>query len=313
MRIAGTSYTDSMVAQINLLAAQQYKLQNQASTGQRIQAPEDDPAGMSQALDLQTESSTVAQYAQNISTLQTRSNAGYSVLQQIQTISNRVGEIATQAGGTTSPQAMQANATEVTQLIQQAVQLMNTKSGDQYLFGGTASGQPPFVATTDANGNVTGVTYQGNTSVAEGQIADTTTLTVDVPGENTSGSGPRGLISDSRYGADFFNHLISLQNNLAAGDGNAVSTVDQPALMKDEDNIVYQVANYGAVQARLVTAASVATTRVTSLHQSINNVAGADLAQTLSQLTQANNAYQVALQSGSTILQLKQSLLAYIP
>ena len=141
MRVAGTSYTDSMVAQMNLLAAPQYKLQQQAATGQRIQAPSDDPAGMQQALGLQAESSNVSQYAENIATLQARSNAGYAVLQQLQTISNRVSEIATQVDGTTADQAMQSYATEVTQLIQQAAQLVNTKDNGQYLFGGTASGQ----------------------------------------------------------------------------------------------------------------------------------------------------------------------------
>ncbi len=313
MRVAGTSYTDSMVAQMNLLAAQQYKLQQRASTGQRIQAPSDDPAGMQQTLGLQAESSNVSQYAENIATLQARSNAGYAVLQQLQTISNRVGEIATQVDGTTADQAMQSYAAEVTQLIQQAAQLMNTKNNGQYLFGGTASGQQPFTVATDANGNVTGVTYQGNTSVAQSQIADNTTISVDVPGENTTGSGPRGLISDSRYGADFFNHLISLQNDLLAGNRNAVSTVDNQAFLKDEDNLAYQVANYGAVQAQLNTAASLASTRATGLSQDINTVAGADLATTLSQLSQANTAYQAALQSASSLLQLKQSLLAYLP
>jgi len=313
MRVAGTSYTDSMVAQMNLLAAQQYKLQQRASTGQRIQAPEDDPAGMQQALGLQAESSNVSQYAENITTLQGRSNAGYAVLQQIQTIVSRVGDIATQVDGTTSPQAMQSYATEVTQLIQQAAQLMNTKNNGQYLFGGTASGQPPFTVTTDANGNVTGVTYQGNTSVAQSQIADNSTISADVPGENTTGSGPRGLVADSRYGADLFHHLISLQNDLLANNTGAVSTTDNAAISKDQDNVAYQVANYGAVQAQLNTAASLASTRTTALSQDINNVAGADLATTLSQLSQANTAYTAALQSASTLLQLKQSLLAYLP
>ena len=33
---------------------------------------------------------------------------------------------------------------------------------------------------------------------------------------------PRGLITDSRFGADFFNHLISLQDHLLAGDSAAI-------------------------------------------------------------------------------------------
>jgi flagellin-like hook-associated protein FlgL len=76
---------------------------------------------------------------------------------------------------------------------------------------------------------------------------------------------------------------------------------------------VTQLADNGAVQTRLDTAASAATASQTALQQSITNVAGADLTQTLVQLTQANNSYQAGLQSASAILQLQQSLLAYLP
>jgi flagellar hook-associated protein 3 FlgL len=313
MRIAGTSYTQSMTSQINVLAARQFKLQNQATTGQSIQAPEDDPAGMAQALGLQAESSNVAQYAENISTLQNRAALVGNALQQLKTITDRVSELATQSDSLSSPDQLQANASETTQLIQQAVQVMNSKDGDQYLFGGTTSGQPPFVATTDANGNVTGVTYQGNTSITENEIGQNSTVTVDVPGENNSGSGPRGLIGDSRYGADLFNHMISLQNHLLAGDTAAINTTDQPALTKDEDNLIYQVSGNGAVQSRLEVAAAMASTQQTSLTNSLSTVAGADLTQTLTQLSQAQNAYQIALQSSSTIMQLKTSLLSSLP
>jgi flagellar hook-associated protein 3 FlgL len=313
MRVAGTSYTQSMTSQINLLAARQLRLQNQATTGQSIQAPEDDPAGMAQALGLQADSSAVGQYAQNVTTLQNRSTLVSNTLQQLKTITDRVSELATQSDSLSSPAQLQANASETTQLIQQAVQVMNSKDGDQYLFGGTASGQPPFTAATDTNGNVTGVTYQGNTSVTDNEIGQNSTITVDVPGENNSGSGARGLVSDSRYGADLFNHMISLQNNLLAGNTSAITSTDQPALTKDDDNIIYQISNNGAAQSRLEVAASTASTQQTGLATSLNTVAGADLTQTLTQLTQAQNAYQIALQSSSTILQLKTSLLSYLP
>ena len=314
MRVTGNSFSNTLVDQLQLLDARQYRLQNQASTGQRIQAPEDDPSGMAQALNLQTETTNVNQYSQNIASLQDRSTSAYNVIQQIKTISDRVGEIVTQANdGTKSASDLQSYGTEVTQLIQQAAQLMNTKQGDQYLFGGTASGKTPFNVTTDANGNVTAVTYQGNTSVAENQIAENTTIAVDAPGENNSGTGARGLISDSRYGADFFNHLISLQNDLQTGNATAVASKDQPALTNDENNIIYQAATNGAVQSRLDAEASLATARKTSLQQSISNVAGADMTQTLVQLSQTQNAYQAALQTSSSILQLQQSLLAYLP
>jgi flagellin-like hook-associated protein FlgL len=134
-----------------------------------------------------------------------------------------------------------------------------------------------------------------------------------VPGANNSGSGARGVISDSRYGADFFNHLISFQNNLLANNKTAIATTDRPALSKDEDNLVYQAAENGAVGARLVASASAATAKQSSLNASLNSVAGADLTETITQLTQASNAYQIAMQSSASIMQMRTTLLSSLP
>ena len=207
---------------------------------------------------------------------------------------------------------MQTYATEVTQLIQQGVQLMNSQGQGGYLFGGTKTSQPPFVATTDANGNVTSVTYQGNASVPSAEIARGDTVSVQVPGANTTGTGPTGLITDSRNGADFFNHLIALQNDLQSGNTTAIASTDLPALTKDEDNITTQIGTNGVVQSQLTTADSVAATQSTSLQQSISQSSDVDLAQTITQLSAAQNAYQAALQSGASMFNQTQSLLEYL-
>lgn len=312
MRIAGTSYTDSLVNQLNFLTSQQYQLQTQISTGHRIQKPEDDPTGTAVALGLQADSSMTNQYAQNISTLQTGATTAYNALQQIKTISDRAGEIATLADGTKTPAELQSYAMEVNQLIQQAVQLGNSKNGDAYIFSGTKANTPPFMATTDASGNVTGVSYQGNTNVAQTEIAHGATVTVNTPGENTTGSGPRGLLADSRYGADFFNHLISLQQDLLKGDTSAIAKVVQPGLTKDEDNLIYQISNNGVIQTRLDSAATTASNLQSSLQQSLTKVAGVDMTKAITDLSQAQSTYQAALQSSSVLMKLQQSVLQYL-
>ncbi len=312
MRIAGTSYTDSLVGQLNFLTAQQYQLQTQVSTGQRIQAPEDDPAGMAQALGLQTDTSAATQYAQNISTLQASANTAYNAMQQLKTISDRAGEIATLADGTKTPSELQSYATEVNQLIQQAVQIANGKDGEHYLFAGTRSDTPPFAATADTHGNVTAVAYQGNTGVAQTEIAQNTTITVSAPGANTTGSGPRGLLVDSRYGADFFNHLISLQKDLANGNTAAIAKTDQPALTNDEDNLIYQISNNGVIQSRLDSAATNVSNLQSSLQQSLAKVAGVDVTKAITDLSQVQSTYQAALASSSVLLQLQLSVLNYL-
>ena len=312
MRIAFNTFPNSLTSQLGALSAQQNRLQNQVATGKRISQLEDDPATMRQVLDLQTQDSQIAQYRQNIASLQTQATTSYNAMSGVQNLSARAGEIATLADGAKSPQELSTYATEVTQLIQQGVQLMNSTSQGSYLFGGTQTSQPPFVATTDANGNVTGVTYQGNDSVPGAEIARGATVSVQVPGANTSGAGPGGFITDSRSGADFFNHLIALQNHLLAGNTSAISSQDAPALAKDEDNITSQIANNGLVQSHLSAADSLASTQSLSLKQTISQDSDVDLAQTLTQLSATQNAYQVALQSGAKMLSQNQTLLNYL-
>ena len=312
LRVTSSTLPDSLVSQLANLSSQTNRLQNQVATGKRISQLEDDPTAMRTVLDMQTQDSQVAQYRQNIASLQETATSSYSAMQQLQTISQRAGEIATLADGTASPTQLQTYATEVTQLIQQGVQLMNSQGQAGYLFGGTKTSQPPFVATTDANGNVTGVTYQGNTSVPSAEIARGDTVSVQVPGANTTGTGPTGLITDSRNGADFFNHLIALQNDLQSGNTTAIASTDTAALAKDEDNITLQIGTNGIVQSQLTAADSVATTQSTSLQQSISQASDADLAQTITQLSAAQNAYQAALQSGASLLSQTQSLLQYL-
>jgi flagellar hook-associated protein 3 FlgL len=307
MRIGTNSYTDTMIDQFSLLKTQQVKLQNEVSTGLSVSAPSDNPDAMESTLDDLSSQAAQQQYSSNISTVQSKADTIYSVLQSLQTISNRVGEIATSAGGVTNSQTDLNNyAGEVASLIQQAAQLVNTKdpATGQYLFGGTNSGQQPFTVTTDANGNVTGVTYSGNSSVNQTEIASGVTVAVDVPGVNTSGSGSQGLITDSRTGADLFNHLISLQNDLLSGNTTAISGTDTTNLQSDENNLTYQVAYNGNVQTRLNTASSLATSQSNSLTGLISNVSSADLATTMTQLTQAQTAYQAALESSAAIMQL---------
>ena len=310
IRVTSNMFPDSLVNQLARLGQRQQQLQSEVASGQRVQFPEDDPPAVRRVLDLQAEASGVTQYQDNIARLKEQSTVAYDAMNALKNVSDRAGEIATQADGTKSQQDLSAYATEVTQLIQQAVQLMNGKYEGDYLFGGTLSNQPPFVLATDSSGNVTSVTYQGNTSVSQVEIAEGTTLAALPVGANSTGNGPAGLITDSRTGADFFNHLIALQNNLLAGNTTAIQSTDLTALQADEQNIVGQIATTGALQSRMDAAQSIAEGRSASLDKLISGQADADMATVMVQLNQAQTAYQAALQSGARLLNL--SLLDYL-
>lgn len=305
MRIATSSFPDSFIYNTNQLQSQQNALQNEASTGLQFTQPQDNPAAMSQALEVQSDASATTQFQTNISQLQDSATTSYNALNSLQTLIAQASSIAAGASGASSSQQLSSDATQIGGIIQQALQLANTQdSQGNYIFAGTNVTTPPFAATTDANGNVTSVAYQGNTSVAQSEIAPGVTVSTQTLGANTTGSGPRGLITDSRYGADLFNHLISLQNDLNSGNTAAVNATDAPALSKDENNIDYQVGSNGVVQSNLTNASSVETQQGTNLTTQMSNLTSANLATTLTQLQQVQTSYQAALQSGVLVLQM---------
>lgn len=310
MRVTANTFPNSLINQLNSLAVRQNRYQTQAATGQRVRLPEDDPVAIRRVLDMQTEAKTLGQYERNIARHQELAGQTYQALRALKTVSDRAREIAIAADDTDSPDDLLLMAKEVTELIKQAVQITNGKNRGDYIFGGTRTDVPPFVLATAGDGSVTGVTYQGNLNQAESEIAEAITLTTQIIGENTSGTGPRGLITDSRVGADLFAHLISLQNNLLNANIAAIETTDRPALDADEDNLLYHIGTNGAIQSRLEATAQLDSRRGFTLETLISKEADADLAQTLVKLTQTQTAYEAALQSGGRIL--SSSLLDYL-
>jgi flagellar hook-associated protein 3 FlgL len=305
MRVSTNSFTDNFLYQMGQLQTQQSTLQNQATTGLSLTLPENDPSAMDQVLNLQTEASSDTQYQSNISQIQSSANTASDALTSLQSLVEQAGQIATEANGVDSSSQLSSYATQVGQLIQQALQIANTQdSQGNYIFGGTETGTPPFSAATGANGNVTAVTYNGNSSVANSEIAPGVTVSAQSPGENTTGSGAEGVFADSRTGANLFSHLISLQQDLQSGNTSAIASTDSPNIAKDEDNVVTQVGGNAVLQSTLQVASTVSQQKVTSEDSQMSNDTSANLAQTLTQLNQTQTAFQAALESGTMVMSL---------
>ena len=310
MRVTLSSFPMSLVNQLGDLSTRQAKLQNQAATGQRIQNSSDDPNAVRQVMEKQTESRSIDQFVANIATQRDLGNVSYGVLKGLKSLSDKAGVIAISANGTTGQQDLDGFADQVDQLINQAADLMNSSFNGSYLYSGTMDQKKPFEVTRDPNGRPTAVSFNGNSSLRESEIAPGTTLSAGAVGANTSGVGPRGVITDSRSGADFFNHLIEMAANLRRGDKDALKSVDMVNLKKDEENIIYHYGLNGASQSRLESADSAHRDRHTALESQVSATVDADLAQTLVSLNETQNAYKAALQSAGTIMNM--SLLDYL-
>lgn len=310
MRVTSNSFPNSLLNQLGTLASRQARLQNQAATGQRIQNPEDDPRAMRHVLEMQSESRSLDQYQRNITRLAETASATYTAMRSLKTVNERASEIAVLSDDLRSPEERAIYAQEINQLLEQAVQTANTRHRGDYLFAGTKVDQPPFVVEKDANGNIISVRFQGNSEAIEAEVAPDVLASGHAVGANTGTTGPRGLITDARSGADLFAHLISLRDNLVAGNTDAIANTDAANLQRDEENFLYHFGHNGAVQARLEAATSLASDQAFALEQQVSAEVDADLAQTLVRLNEVQTAYTAALQTGGKIL--SSSLLDYL-
>ena len=297
MRVASNTVSDGIVRQIQSLSAQQAKLQNQVATGQRISQPEDDPAAVGRVLNLQSELRQITQYGTNASSALDIAQASFSGLQAIKKISDRAGELGTLGTGVLGADALKAYAAETDQLIEQAVQEANTKLNGNYLFAGTAVSSPPVVATRNASGQITGVSYVGNAAQSSIPLSEASSVT-----PSTNGATNSGL-------ATFITNLIALRDALTSGNTATVSAT-QPGLTTSENLLVSAIADNGGVQTRIEASQTEQSDRTTSVNQLISSEVSADLPSTIVKLNQTQTAYQAALQSAANIMKL--SLLDYV-
>jgi flagellar hook-associated protein 3 FlgL len=297
MRIATSNLSETVMTQLQKLNTEQARLQSQVATGQRITQPEDDPAAVGRVLKLENQQREIAQYGRNADRALQLSQASFAGLQGMKSISDRATEIGTLSTGVQSPEALQAYATELDQLIEQGLQTANSSLSNEYLFGGTAVDAPPFTATRDAQGHVTAVSYDGNADQASIPLSETATVK---PG--TSGATNNSL-------GDLLNDMIALRDALNAGNSSAVPTI-QTGLLDSEDQLVSALAEHGGVQMRIEVLQTEQASRTENLESLISSEADADLPTTLVRLTQTQTAYEAALQSSAYIMRL--SLLDYI-
>lgn len=297
MRVPTNTLSENIIRQIQNLSSQQTKLQTQVATGQRIFQPEDDPTAVGRVLNLESEQREIAQYVNNLDRALEISQASFSALQQIKKASDRAGEIAVLGAGAQSSEATAAFAQEVDQLIEQTLQVANTKLRKDYVFAGTAVDAAPFTVTRNGAGQVTAATYAGNSSRAAIQVSEVASVT---PG--TAGATNTGL-------RDFLNQLVALRDALATNNPAAVAAAQTP-LTASEDLLVSSLAEHGGVQMRIDANRGQLLDRKDNLETLVSAEADVDMPTTIVRLNQSQTAYQAALSSAANIMRV--SLLDYI-
>ncbi len=142
------------------------RLQEQASTGSRVNRASDDPSNAHRILGLNSQERSLENYMYNISeAIDTLDMSHDSILGEDGGIVSALREvkrlISQVTSGSYGEDSRKITAEAVNNILEHIVSLANTKRVNQYLFGGGDTASAPYVVKP-TNGEITSVTYQGS-------------------------------------------------------------------------------------------------------------------------------------------------------
>jgi flagellar hook-associated protein 3 FlgL len=189
-RMSSLLSSDTMTQQVNNVQLQLAQVQNQISTGIRVNVPSDDPGAASAIMGLQRTLSAQGTYTTNLQQSQSQLGEVDSTLSDLNNLLTQAQTIASQdvnTGVTASSRA--ADAQVIQTIYSQALSIGNKQFNGAYLFGGDKSTTAPFVQSAD------GVQFVGSTNLLQNQVDPSTKITFQASGAqifNSLSSGANG-------------------------------------------------------------------------------------------------------------------------
>jgi flagellar hook-associated protein 3 FlgL len=138
------------------------RLQEQVSTGSRINRVSDEPSTAYQILGLNSQVTSLKNYTDNLSQVASTLEIISSVIEDMIPAFSQAKTILTQiVSGIYDEEGRERVAEGINNTLEQIVSLANTEHMNQYLFGGSNTASEPY-AVERTDGEITKVTYQGS-------------------------------------------------------------------------------------------------------------------------------------------------------
>jgi len=179
MRISTAQFYESSAANYQKNFANVVKSSEEASSLVRINTAADDPVGASRLLQLGQQASMLDQYTVNTNTIKSTLGTTESVMTSIGNVLQRARELAIGAGnGLYADADREANASELGQIEEQLLSLMNSKDeSGKYIFAGSKGEIAPFSRNSDGT-----YSYNGDQTTLNLPIGDTMSMATNSTG-----------------------------------------------------------------------------------------------------------------------------------
>ncbi len=146
MRVSEQMVFDNLTNRLRRQSSAILMLQEQVTTGKKINRPSDDPIGQAEIINFDKSLEASNQYLRNIDRLESYVVASDTVIQTVQDQLHRARELAVQGANATNTAADRTIiAQEVRQIYDQLIALANTNHEGAYIFSGNETNTQPFV------------------------------------------------------------------------------------------------------------------------------------------------------------------------
>ena len=167
------------------------RLQEQVSTGSRINRASDDPSAAYRILGLNSEEMSLENYLDNLSQVVSGLELSSSTVDHVMSALVETKTQLTQIlGGIYNQDGRRILSEGVNDKLEQVFLLANTKYVDQYIFGGSNTMSAPYVVER-TDGNISKVTYQGGVEGRNVEVAEGVQIDAFYAGDNVFGSNRR--------------------------------------------------------------------------------------------------------------------------
>lgn len=184
MRISTTQVFTQGIKAFGVQQTKLAQLQEQISTGTRINKPSDDPAASARILEMEQALELNEQYQVNIGQAESRLNLEETALNNVTNILQRIRELALQANNA-SQSLISRNAIsfEIDEVHEELLSLSNTidANGD-YLFAGHQSKTQPF--TQNTTGSISHIDFNGDQGQRFINISQSRQMNIDTQGRD---------------------------------------------------------------------------------------------------------------------------------
>ncbi|MUT65018.1 flagellar hook-associated protein FlgL [Paenibacillus sp. NEAU-GSW1] len=271
------------------------ELQQESSSGLKLNKPSDDPVGMTYSLRYRTELSGNAQYQRNADAAQSWLDFTDTVIGQAGDIMQRVKELTTQASTGTNPQeALDAIKDEILELKSQMIDIANSKMNGKYIFAGEAFDTIPYDTTLPGFDAKAVITDTGTVSYAVGANV---TIGISLTGNEVFGATDAAGTTDNVFSV--FDRISAALT--APGNYTALSN-EIPFIEDSYDRMLNARAQIGAKVNRVELMQSRLADFELSLTDMQSKVEDADLEKVLIDSTTAQNIYEASLSVGAKVI-----------